>query len=218
MKTIKKKFGVLITAICLKFIFHPVGVIAQGRIWFAEINAEWAPEQQVTANNHSFNNTGVYGYAVNVNNGGKHIAAILQFTRMPVDVSQAGALTVRAHSLNSLYFGLRYYPMLPNFRIGTRFAVRLTFGAMGGVYYFYFRQKQDFLNNWDLKWTKGKFDPLLFAGLCLSPFRNTTGLVVKINYHPVNYEKDGLLVKQPISFQAGLFFGPRIGKKRKRSH
>lgn len=190
--------------------FQPA--MAQGRIWFAEVTGDYARKQKISTGGRSFQNSGSIGWSLNINKGGRGIAAMLQYSRFPVKLDPAGIPGEKSHSLNEFFFGLRYYPMLPNLRVGTKVALRVTAGALAGAYFIYHRQKEDFSDNWKLTWTRGAFDPVLFAGVCLSPFRNTSGLVVKLNYRPVTYEKANLLFTQPLTLQAGIFIGPRVGR------
>ncbi|HYM92739.1 MAG TPA: hypothetical protein VET23_01255 [Chitinophagaceae bacterium] len=188
---------------------------AQHRIWFGELGANITAEQNIKYDNGSIKNSPAFGYWFNINNGGRRIAVSAQFEYAPIHLKNVNTGPVKENSLGlwEFYFGLRYYPMLPNIRIGTKAAIRFIAGGLAGFYNFYWKQNDGF--GYHQTWSASQLSPLLYGGLCFSSFRNTSGLSLKISYKPQTYSiqnfslKDFTL-KQPFLLTAGIFIGPKV--------
>lgn len=196
-------------------IFFATPVFAQGRIWFSELGVDIKQEQKVEYTGGSVKKSPVVGYFLNVNNGGKKIAIGLQGNYSKVDLKNASTPGVVKNSLKlwEFYFVLRYYPMLPTMRFGTKGAIRFTAGGMAGGYSFYWKGDDGYGTS--LKWSPLQMSSIVFAGLVFSPFYNTTGLAVKLNYMPQtlsmqNFSLKNFTLKQPFSLSASIFIGSKI--------
>ena len=204
---------IVVIYIYLVLINYPV--FSQGRIWFSELGVDIKQEQKISFTGGSVNKSPALGYFFNINNGGRKFAIGLQGNYSKVDLKNTTAPDVEKNSLKlwEFYFVLRYYPMLPTLRFGTKGAIRFTTGVMLGGYDFYWKQDDGY--GATLKWSPLQVSSVVFAGLCFSPFLNTTGLSVKLNYMPQtlsmqNFALKEFTLKQPFSLSASLFIGPKI--------
>jgi hypothetical protein len=200
-----------IKIVAVLVLSHAISIrsFSQGRIWFSELSYNNIPQQNIQYSDMVDKRT-AFGFSANINNGGRRTALLLQVDYS--GVRDINAAPMRSLQLWELYLGMRYYPMIPTIRFGTKVAIRFTAGGLIGGYQFYWHENDAYDNN-TLKWSAAQFCPTLFAGLCFSPFRSTTGLSVKLNYKPQTYSMPasyGLSLKQPFSISAGLFIGSRI--------
>ncbi len=200
---------VFVLTFCIEHLSY-----SQGRIWFSELGVNINQEQKVefSGSNPLIKNPAI-GYFANINNGGKRIAFGIQANYSPVDMKNTNISGVKNNSLSlwEFYVVMRYYPMLPTMRIGTKVAIRFTAGGMLGGYDFYWKPS----DGTSIKWSATQFSSVVFAGLIFSPFRNTTGLSVKLNYTLQtftlqNFPLSNFTLKQPFSISAAIFIGPRI--------
>ncbi|NII25920.1 hypothetical protein HB364_12565 [Pseudoflavitalea sp. X16] len=195
-------------------------VYAQGRIWFTELGVDIRQEQKIQYTGGELQKSPAYGFLFNIHNGGKRMAIGFQVDYSSVNLEKTQLTTVpkKAVSLWEMYAVLRYYPLLPTLRLGKQGAIRFTAGGMIGGYDFYWKQTEAYMNGTTQKWSPLQFSSALFAGICFSSFRNTTGLSVKLNYKPQTYTLNGFelanfTLRQPYSLGAALLIGPRIKSK-----
>lgn len=192
---------------------------SQGRIWFSELGVDIKQQQKIQYTGGSVNKSPALGYFANINSGGKKIAVGLQVDYLRVDLKNINTAPAQKGSLHlwEFYFGLRYYPLIPTFKFGIKGAIRFTAGGQVGFSDFYWRENDTY--NYPTyshrSWSPAAFSSVVFAGLCFSPFRNTSGLSVKLNYRPQTYSMKNFplknfALKQPFSLSAALFIGPRI--------
>jgi hypothetical protein len=210
LKLINKTFS-LFVLLC----FLSPSIMAQGRIWFAEAGANIYQERKVEFNSGSANKKGALAYFFNINTGGQRVAFGMQANYSKIDLNGAKASGLEENSLKlwDFYALVRYYPLLPTARIGTKVALRFTTGVMAGAADIYWRGNDGYGSI--LKWSPLQFSSVLFAGIVISPFRNTTGVAVKLNYMPQtlsmkNFPLGDFKLKQPFSLSAALFIGSKI--------
>jgi hypothetical protein len=130
---------VLILAAC----FHSY---SQGRIWFSELSYNTIQPQTIQYAGGG-NKGPAYGFSANINNGGRRTAFLLQVDYSGVKDINASNVNVRILQLWELYLGMRYYPMIPTIRLGTKIAIRFTFGGLIGGYQFYWHENDAYDNN-----------------------------------------------------------------------
>ena len=192
---------------------------SQGRIWFAELGADVKEEQKIEYTGGSVNKSPAYGYFININNGGRRLAIGLETDYSSPNLKNVNNTVYKSNSLHlwEFYLGLRYYPLIPTMRFGTKGAIRFTAGGQIGLYDFYWRENDaySYPTYSHKSWSPMAFSSFIFAGLCFSPFRNTSGLSVKLKYRPQSYSMGNFplasfSLKQPFSLSAALFIGPRI--------
>ncbi len=193
--------------------------LSQGRIWFAEMGVGISNEQKSEYTGGSSKKSPAYTYFVNFNNGGRRLAIGVGGDYTSVGLQNVNNSTYKKNSLHlwEFYFALRYYPLIPTMRFGTKGAIRFTAGGQIGFYDFYWREKDNY--NYPTyshrSWSSPAFSSSVFAGLCFSPFRNTSGLSLKLNYRPQTYSMNNFplvnfTLKQTFSLSVSLFIGPRI--------
>ncbi len=218
MNRSQSKMNINIVRLIILVVFFcqfGVNVFSQGRIWFSELGVNILQEQKMEWIGGSIKKSPALGYFINVNNGGKKVAVGIQFNYSKPDLKNTNTPGVEKNSLKlyEFYFVMRYYPMLPTMRLGTKFAFRFTAGGMAGGYSFYWKGDDGY--GPILKWSPLQFCPTVFAGLCLSPFYNTTGVCVKLNYSPQtltmqNFTLKNFTLKQPFLLSASIFIGSKI--------
>jgi hypothetical protein len=204
---------ILLFALSCNFCFH---AHSQHRIWFSELGFNILAEQKITYKGGNLTNTPAFGFSANINNGGRNVAFGLQFDYSPVHLKNVNTQPAQDNSLHlwEFYFGMRYYPVIPTMRLGTKGAIRFTAGGMIGGYDFYWRENNSYGNN--LKWSPMQTTTVVFAGLCFSSFKNASGLSVKLSYKPQTYSMvdnfalKNFSLKQPFSIGINLIIGPKI--------
>lgn len=204
----------------LFLLYANTSLYSQGRIWFAELGVDIKQQQTIQYTGGNLQKSPAYGFLFSIYNGGKRFAIGLQFDYSAVNLEKTNLTTVpkKSVSLWEFYAGWRYYPLLPTVRLGRKGAIRFTAGGLIGGYDFYWRQTEDYTDGTVLKWSPLQFSSMVFAGLCFSSFRNTTGLSLKLNYRPQtyslnNFELQNFTLQQPLSVSAALLIGPKIKSK-----
>ena len=188
---------------------------AQNRIWFSELGMNLVPSQKSSWQGGSHTARNSTGFHASLNRGGKKFAVGLQLNYAKTKPGEAGYPGVYRQSVSlwEYFVLLRYYSMIPDLRVGTQLAFRFTGGLMLGGYNFYWRDDTEYGH--PLQWTPTQFIPSVFAGLVISPFYNTTGVVLKFHYHPQplkaeNFPLKGFELNRPVSVSASIFLGSRI--------
>ncbi len=215
ISVIKLRFTGKVMVMFVFIFWKLLSVSAQGPIWFSEVGVNIFQDQKIEWKGGSITKSPAFGYFFNINAGGKKIAGGLQVNYSKPNLKNTNTPGVLNNTLTlwEMYFVMRYYPMLPTMRFGTKAAIRFTAGMDIGCADFYWKGNDGYGTS--LKWSPLQFSTVGFVGLNFSPFLNTTGLCVKLNYMPQtlsmqNFPLEKFTLKQPFSLSASIFIGPKI--------
>jgi hypothetical protein len=196
-----------ICVFALSVLCFPAKLKAQDKVWFLEL-------QYQCLGNPSIQNGGLdlkknySGYGLTLNHGGEYLGFIMQVDLRSFNLQQFNVPGVAGGGITEEYIGIRYYPLIPTVRIGTKFAMRFTAGALAGLY-----QTAEYDSGATLwstyNFSLSRFGSLFFAGFCFSSLRNTSGISIKLNYQPNAFTMNDFVVKQPFTIRLGVLLGTK---------
>jgi len=206
-----KQLCVIILATCLCN-----GTLAQKWIWSAELCYNMFQEQSIHYTGGGMN-LQAHSFSAGYNIGGGMFAFSCQGEYTPIDLRNTKVQSTAKGSLHlmEICLGVRYYPIIPTIRIGTSVAIRFTAGVLMDVSSFYWRESQSWSPDPVKMHSPALVSPLIYGGFCFSPFRNTTGISIKLNYRPneysmQNFPLSNFTLKETFSLSFGLFIGSKI--------